>query len=110
MEEGNSFSLRSDARFLVDELNTCGAAPLECRVQVVDGKADVMDSGSALRHEAGDWRRGIVCLQQLDQGLSSAEPHNAGTVGIIEFHFAQTQNIAEKGKGVAEALQSDPNV
>ena len=110
MQEGNSFSLGSDARFLVDELNTRGAAPLECRVEVVDRKADVMNPGTTLRHKAGNRRRGVVGLQQLDEGLSRAEPHDARSVGIIEFHLSQTHYIAEKGKSVAEGLQGDPNV
>lgn len=110
MQKGDSFSLGSDARFLVDELNTRGAAAVECRVQVVHRKADVMNPRSALRYEARDWGCGIVRLQQLDERLPGAESHDARSVGIIEFHLSQTQNIAEKGKGVAEGLQSDPNV
>lgn len=110
MQEGDSFSLGSDARCLVDELNTSGTAAVECRVQVVHRKANVMNPRSALRHEARDRRRGIVGLQQLDEGLPGAEPHDARSVGIVEFHLSQTQNIAEKGKGVAEGLQGDPHV
>lgn len=110
MQEGDSFSLGSDARCLIDELNTRGAAAVECRVQVVHRKANVMNPRSALRHEARDRRRGIVGLQQLDEGLPRAEPHDAGAVGVIESYLSQTQNIAEKGKGIAEGLQSDPNV
>lgn len=110
MQEGDSFSLGSDARFLVDELNASSAAPVECRLEVVDGKADVMDSGSALRHESRDRGGGIVGLQQLDEGLSRTEPNDARAVGIIELHLPQPQDIAEKGKGVAEGRQGDPNV
>ena len=110
MQEGDSFSLGSDARRLVDDLNARGAAAVECRVQVVHRKADVMNPRSALLHEARDRRRGVVRLQQLDEGLPRAEPHDARSIGIIESHLSQTQNIAEKGEGVAEGLQSDPNV
>ena len=110
MQEGDSFSFGPDARFLVDELNTRGAALVERRVKVVDRKADVMNPRSPLRHEAGYRRRGVVGLQQLDKGLSRAEAHDARAVGIIESHLSQTQDIAEKGNGVSECLQSDPNV
>ena len=110
MEECDSFPLDSDARFLVDEPNTRGAALLECRVQVVDRKADVMNCRSALRHEARNRRRGIVGLQQLDECLSRGEPYDMRSVGIIEAHLSQTQDIAEKGTGVAKGLQSDPNM
>lgn len=110
MQEGDSFSLGSDARCLIDEPNARGAAAVERRVQVVHRKADVMNPRSALLHEARDRRCWVVGLQQLDEGFAGAESHNARSVGIIESHLAQTQNIAEKGEGVAEGLQSDPNV
>ena len=110
MQECDSFSLRSNPRFLVDKLNSRGAAAVESRVEIVHRKANVMNPRSALRHEARDRRRGIVGLQQLDEGLPGVEPHDARSIGIIEFHLSQTENITKKGKGVAEGLKSDPNV
>lgn len=110
MQEGDSFSLCSDARCLVDELNAGGAAAVQRRVQVVHRKANVMNPRSALRHEARDRRRGVVGLQQLDEGLTRAEPYDARSIGIVESHLSKTQNIAEKGEAVSEGLQSDPNV
>lgn len=55
MQKRDPLSLCSDPRLLVDELYTGSAAALEHRVQVVDRKADVMDPGPSLRHEASDW-------------------------------------------------------
>ena len=63
MQECNPLSLRADARLFVDELNPCRPAALEHRVQVVDRKADVMNSWTALGHEARDRRPRIIGFQ-----------------------------------------------
>ena len=55
MEKGDPLSLCPDTGFLVDELDPGLTAALQHRVEIVDGKADVMNAGSALRHEARDW-------------------------------------------------------
>ena len=55
MEKGDAFSLCPNTGFLVDELDPRLPAALQHSVEIVDSKADVMDAGSALRHEARDW-------------------------------------------------------
>jgi len=54
VEKRDPFSLGPDTGFLVDELDPRLPAALQHRVEIVDRKADVMDAGSALRHEARD--------------------------------------------------------
>ncbi len=67
MQKRDSLSLRTDSRVLVDELDAGSPATLQHRVEIVYGKADVMDASPALRHEARDGRGGIVRLQELHQ-------------------------------------------
>ena len=110
MQEGYPLSLRADARLFVDELNAGGATALQHRVQVVDRKANVMDSGPALRHESRDRRPRIVRLKKLDQSLAGAEARYPGAIGIVEANLAQAQHIAKKGKTLGERLYRDPNV
>ena len=84
MQERNPLALRPDARFVIDELKSRPAATLERRVQVVDRKANVVNSGSALRDGARDRRAGIICLQELDKGFAGAEADDTGAICIVE--------------------------
>ena len=86
-----------------------------CAAIFTDGASAVVievagENYEALLHEARDRRCWVVGLQQLDERFTGAESHDARSVGIIESHLPQTQNIPEKGEGVAEGLQSYPNV
>ena len=110
MQEGNPLPLRADARLFVDELNARGATALERRVEVIYRKADVMDSGSALGHEARDRRGGIVRLQELHQRLARLEPDNPGAIGIVEAHLPQTQYVAKERKTFGDGPYRDPDV
>lgn len=84
MQERDSLALGPDARFVIDELKSRLAATLERRVQVVDGKANVVNSGSALRDVARDRRAGVIRLQELDEGFAGAEAGYARAICIIE--------------------------
>jgi len=63
VEECDPFSLRSDARLIVNELNAGLATAIERRVEVVDRKADMVDSGTPFPHEPRDRRIWVVCLK-----------------------------------------------
>jgi hypothetical protein len=110
VQECNPLSLRADARLFVYELDAGRPAALERRVQIVDRKADVMDSRTALRHEASDRRRGIVRLKKLNKRLARAEPHYLRAVGIVEAHLFQAQYVAKKRETVGDCLNRDPDV
>ncbi len=110
MQKRDSFSLRSDARRLVDNLHTRGSAACEHGVKVVDGKADVMDSRPAPGQEARNRRVGIVGLKQLNEGLTGAEAHYVRPIGVVERNFGQPQNVPEKRKAPGEGLDCDSNV
>ena len=66
MEERDALSFRANARCLVDEPNAELAAAIERGVEVIDGKADVMDARAPLRNKFADWRLGRFGLEQLD--------------------------------------------
>ena len=110
MKERNSFPLRANARAFVDELNSRRATALQRRVEVVNRKADVVDSRTALRHEAPDRRAGIIRLEQLDEGLARSEPDYFRAIGIVEADLFQTQYIAKKGKTLGDRLNGDSDV
>ena len=110
MQKRDSLSFRSDSRRLVDELYARRPAALQRCVEVIDGKADVMDTGPSLCHEPRDGRGGVVRLQQLHQGLPRCEPDYARPIRIIESGLGQTQHIPEERNAPCESLDCDPDV
>jgi hypothetical protein len=102
--------LGPDARLIVDELNARGSASLDRCVEVVDRKADVMDSRPALRQKARDRRGGIIGLQELHEWLSGAKANYARAVCVIERDLTQPQYIPEKWKALGDGLDRDSNV
>jgi len=110
VQKRDSLSLRSDSRLLVDELYAGRPAALQHCVEVVDSKADVMDTGPALCHEACNGRGGIVGLQQLYQGLPRGEPDYARPIRIFESGLGQTQDVPEERNAPCEGLDCDPDV
>ncbi len=110
MQKHDPLSFGAYSRLLVDELDASRPAPLDHRVQVVDRKADVMDSRSPPRYEARDRRRRVVGLQQLHERLAGAEAHYARAIGVIERNFGQPQYIPEKRKARGDSRHGDSNV
>lgn len=110
MQEGDSLALGADARLFIDELQPGLAAPLERRVEIVDGKANVVNSGTALRDEARDRRIRVIRLEELHQGLAGRETRDARAIGVVERNLGQFQHFAEKRHAGCESLHSDSNV
>lgn len=110
MQKHDPLSFGTDSRLLIDELHASRPAPLDHRVEVVDRKADVVDSRSSLCYEARDRRRRVVGLQQLHQRLACAEAHYARAVSVIERNFGQPQYIPEKRKARGDSRHGDSNV
>lgn len=110
MQKGDALSLRANARLLVDELNSGPAAALQRGVEIVNRKADVMNAGSPLRHEASDRRGRVARLQKLYQRLAGGEAHYAGPVGVIERNLGQAQHIPEKWKALGKDLYRDADM
>ena len=110
MQESNALSLRANARLLVDELNTGAAAALQRGVEIVYGKADVMNTRSTLRHEFRDRRVRVVRLEKLYQWLAGAQADYAGPVGVIQGYLGQSQHVPKKGEATFDSLDRDANM
>ena len=87
MQERDPLALGADPRFLVDELKTRLPTALEGRVEVVDRKANVVDSGAAAVDEATDRRILVLGLEELDNRLAGGEPDDARTIGVVQRNF-----------------------
>ena len=110
MQERDAFSLRADARHFVDKLNSRLAAPRENAVEIIDRKADVVYSRSALLNESPDWRARVRGLQQLHQRLSGSKPSDAGAVRVVQRHLGETEHIAKKRYALPERPHCDADM
>ena len=110
MQKGNSFTLCSDAGLVVDELESGGTTPLENLVEVIDRKADVVDSRTPLSDKPGNWRFRVVRCEQLDQGFPGTEACDARAIRIVERNLGQAEDIAKKRHAGLEGLNGDADV
>ena len=55
MEKRDTFSFGAYARSFVDQTDPRAPAALECLVEIVDGKADVVNTGSPLGDKLANW-------------------------------------------------------
>src|SRR4029079_6884374 len=95
---------------MVDKRNSRLDAALQSCVEIVDGKADVVDPGAPFGHEPADRGTGIVWLKELHQRLPRAEPDDARSIGVIEIDLAEPEHLPEKRQGLRDRLHGDPNV
>ena len=110
MQKGNSFSLRPTAWLVVDHLEPRGATTLEGCVEVVDRKADVVDSRTPLSDKPGNGRLGVVRCEQLDQGFPGTEACDARAIRIVERNLGQAEDIAKKRHAGGQGLNGDADV
>ena len=54
MQESDGLAFGTEARLFVDEANSCGAAPIERRSEVIDCKTHVVDPWSTFGDEFAD--------------------------------------------------------
>ena len=94
MKKRNPFFFRANARRFIDEPNTGDATAVESRVEVVNGEADVMDPRSAFGHEAADRRIRGFGFKEFDQRFARCKSDNGGTVGVLEGHLGQLEDVA----------------
>ena len=110
MEEGDTFPLGTLARGLVDQPNSRGAATLQGGVEIVDGEADVMDTGTTFGDELADGRVWIFRLEQLDERFTGGETSDTGTVGVVQLDFGKSEQVAVEGENIVERAHGDPHV
>ena len=110
MDEGDAFSFCADARYIVDESNSGLAALLESPVEIIDRKADMVNSGAAPRDEFSDRRVLAICLEQLDQRFARSDRRDARAVRIIDLGFLKAKDFGEKRNARRDRLHGDSDV
>src|SRR4051812_35737483 len=102
MYESDPFSLGADTRLLVDQPESGFPAAVESGRQVVDGKTDVMNPGSAFRYELPDGRVRRLGFEKLHERVTSLQAGDSGAVGVIERVYGQLQHVTIKRKDAVE--------
>ncbi len=110
MQESDAFALGTDARHVIDEPDTCTAAAFQCSVQIINSETDVVNAGTSLGDEPGDWRLGRFRLEQLHERVATPESGDPGTVSVIERLFREVQQIAVEGEDTIESVHGDADV
>jgi len=110
MQEGDPLPFGPEAWVLVDEADAGGATAGEGALQVVNGEADVMDSGPALGDEFPDGGIGDVGLQEFDEGLAGGQSDDPGPVGVIERHLGHPEHLSIEGQDGLEGRDRDADV
>ena len=87
MQERDAFAFGTDARNVIDQFDPFAAATFECSIQVVDGKADVVNAGPAFGDELGDRRIGAFGFEELDEGVTGAKTGDASTISVVDTCF-----------------------
>lgn len=85
-------------------------ATLQHLVQIIDGKANVMNPRPAFGYETRDRGFFVLGLEQLDQRLSSTEADDACAVRVIQRRWPQAKDIAKEWKRLRKGLYCDSNV
>ena len=110
MEERDTFPFGAEAGCVVDETNAGRSATCQRAVEIVDGEADVMNTGSTFGDELANWGIGGVGLEELHERLAGLHSCNTGAVGVIERHFGHSENVAIEWKDLVERLYRDAYV
>ena len=110
MQEGDALAFRSDPRCLVDESQSGIAAARKRTVEVVYGKADVVNSGPPLGDEFSDGRVFRLGLEKLDERLPGGNASYGGTVGVVQVDLRHAQDVAVEGEQRIVRCGSDADV
>ena len=110
MEKGDSLSLRSNARSVIDQAHPFVPAAGEGVVQIFNGKANVMDTGPASREKFRDRRIGRAWLEQLHDLWSGGKASDASTIGILERMLVEAEQITIERKHLVDRAHGDSNV
>jgi len=110
MEKRDPFLLGADAGRLVDEPDAGCTTALEGVVEVVNEKAEVMDSGPALGHKSADWRVRGLGFEQLDERIAGSEADDRRAIGVVERYLGHAEDVTIEGQNLIEGTDRNADV
>jgi hypothetical protein len=93
VDERDSLALGSNSRGLVDQPKPDGPAARKYGIEVINGKADVMEPRTTLLEEPADRAIGSARLEQFDERVTGCYGSDGRAVGIVERDFGQPQHV-----------------
>lgn len=110
MEEGDPFTFGTWPRGFVNQSDAGVAAAQQRGVEVVHGKANVVDSRAASGQESRDWRVGFGGLEEFHEGATRGEARDSRSVGVIQGNLGEAEDVTIERKQLAEGANGDPHV
>ena len=110
MQKRDPFLLGADAGGFVDEPDAGCTTTLEGGIEVVNGKAEVVDSRPALGHETSNGRVRGLGFEQLDERISGFEASDRRAVGVVERHLRHAEDIAIERQNLIEGTDRNTDV
>src|SRR5258708_30161060 len=110
MERRDTFSFRTQARRFVDEADAGRLAARERGVEIVDGKADVMDARTPVGDEPADGCVRGVGVEELHQRFAGVYGTDFRAVGVVEWHFGHAEDVAIEWYDGVEGCDRDADV
>lgn len=71
---------------------------MEGGVEIVNRKADVMDTRPAFGHELPDGRIIGFGLQEFDKRLTGSDASDTSAVSVVEWDFGELEQVAVEGQ------------
>lgn len=107
MEERNALSFGSDSRDFINERHAGGTTLRESCVEVVDGKAKMVNAGTAFCDEARDRRIGMFGFEQLDESIAGRKAGDLRAVAVGEGNLSEPEDITKERNRIAERLYGE---
>ena len=110
VQERDTFPLGAEPGGFIDQSKAGLAAPRERTVEIVDREADVMDAGATFGDELADGGVRMLGLEQLDEGVTGRKAGDVRTIGVVERHDGEAEQIAVERKDLVERTHGDSDV
>src|SRR5688500_19489278 len=104
---GDSVSFGSNLRLFIDENDPGGTTPIESRVEVVHGEAEVVNPRSTARDEPSDRGVGGFRLEQLDERVAGLVARDPSTIGVGELRDRHLEEVVEQRTKAVEVMDRD---
>ena len=88
MQEGDAFSLGTNAGLFIDQREAGGSAPREGGVQIIHVEADVVNARPAFVEELSDRRLRFFWLQEFNERIASGEPSSSPAMRLASMKWA----------------------
>lgn len=110
MDKGNPAAAGANAWLVVDQGVARGPATGQCRLQVGNAVADVVNAGSPAGQKPADRGIGLQRFEELDFRIAEVQMDDPGTVGHLRSPGTEAKDVAVKGARCLNAGHGNSDV